>query len=88
MKNPNCDGDGPCHENQQVCVLPYSEDGNLIVCRSCYRAEMIYRRQRNFGLAKDLQFEIPSWDSLKIYEIGEIQALGMDSTGREVFGYK
>ena len=69
MKNPNCDGSGPCNETyRQVRVLPTGGDSNAILCLSCFAREMIYRRERNKELSKDCQFELPKWNELKIYE--------------------
>ena len=67
MQNPNCDGSGPCSKNPEVRVLPYGGDGNLIVCKKCYYREMEFRFLRNEELSKDCQFELPTWDDLKIY---------------------
>jgi len=69
MTNPNCDGgtENNCNPNQEVRILPYGGDGNLIVCKSCFNREMIFRRQRNQELAKDCQFALPAWNDLKVY---------------------
>lgn len=69
MQNPNCDGSGPCSQVQQVRVLPYGGDGNLILCHSCYNKEMAFRYARNQELAKDCQYDLPAWSSLKVYPI-------------------
>lgn len=49
--------------------------GNLILCRFCFCRENDYRRERNKALAKDFQFETPTWETLKVYGQTEPQAL-------------
>ncbi len=69
MQNPMCDGSGPCDPGE-VRVLPLGTSphhGNLILCRNCYHHEIQYRQDRNRELAKDCAYDLPSWDSLKIY---------------------
>ena len=66
-QNNMCDGAGPCSKGE-VRVLPYAEAGNLIVCKSCFNREMIFRRQRNFELGKDCQYDVPKWADLEIYQ--------------------
>lgn len=69
MQNPMCDGSGPCHPGE-VRVLPWTRDrwgGNSILCWLCFRREMTWRHQRNAELAEDCQFDLPRWESLKIY---------------------
>lgn len=71
MSNPNCDGSGP-HSGEEVRVLPTGGSSNAILCFSCYRREMVYRRQRNSALAtpqlsEDAKFKLPAWESLKVY---------------------
>ncbi len=63
--NNNCDGDHCRSETGDVRVLPYGGGGNLILCRACYEHEMAFRRERN--LAVWSPFELPAWDSLKVY---------------------
>lgn len=68
--NANCDGSGPCILNGQVRVLPAGSQphhGNMILCRLCYRREIAFRKSRNEELGKDCQFQLPRWESLKIY---------------------
>lgn len=67
--NPNCDGGfGANHSvNPQVRVLPTGGDSNLIVCRLCYQKEINFRRERNLTLSDDAKFDLPSWESLKVY---------------------
>jgi len=73
MNNPNCDGAGP-HCAGPVKVLPMhkfeTHHGNLILCRNCFNREIEFRAIRNQRLAKDCAFALPSWDSLKVYEVG------------------
>lgn len=69
MKNDNCDGSGPCYPGK-VRVLPIGTNphhGNLILCRACYLREIAVRKDRNTDLAKDCQFALPTWESLKVY---------------------
>lgn len=66
MDNWNCDGSGP-HCGGEVRVLPTGGDGNAILCLNCYNREIAYRVERNRDLGKDCQFELPQWDTLKVY---------------------
>jgi hypothetical protein len=62
--NPNCDGD-KCEKNEGIVkVLPTGPDSNAILCFACYLNEMAFRRSR---IADGVEFDLPSWDSLKIY---------------------
>lgn len=68
-KNWNCDGAGP-HQEGAVRVLPMGKNpdhGNLILCLNCYCREMAFRRERNRELAADCAFDLPSWETLKVY---------------------
>ncbi len=68
--NPNCDGQESrptCSDNNEVRVLPYGGDGNLIVCRAHYEKEIAFRVSRNRELGADAQYDLPKWDSLKVY---------------------
>jgi hypothetical protein len=67
-ENPNCCGSGPCSSNPEVRVLPLGGEGNLILCWRCYGNEIRFRRERNEELSKDCQFDLPSWNSLKVYQ--------------------
>lgn len=51
----------PCDEMR---VLPYSSDGNILVSRASYIKEMRFRREQN---SKGIPFDLPSWESLKVY---------------------
>jgi len=66
MNNNNCDGSGPCGMGE-VRVLPTGGDSNAILCRRCFNREIAFRQDRNRDLAKDCQFDLPSWESLKVY---------------------
>jgi len=69
MQNPNCDGSGPC-DLGEVRVLPWTRDkhgGNSILCRLCFSREIQYRIERNKELAKDCQYDLPAWESCKVY---------------------
>lgn len=68
MKNPNCDNDKCKFSRGEVRVLPTGGEGNAILCRECYRHEMVYRAERNKELGKENQFEIPTWNDLKVYD--------------------
>ena len=68
--NPNCDGNHCSSEQGQVRVLPYSGDGNLILCQACYHYEMAWRKDRNKELASWAAFKLPAWSNLKIYDHG------------------
>jgi len=50
--------------SNEVRVLPYSKDGNLIVSRESYEKEMKYRRER---IKAGVSYELPTWESLKVY---------------------
>jgi hypothetical protein len=66
--NPNCDGSGP-HVISEVRVLTTGGDGNAILCRVCFIREMEFRKDRNKTLGTASQFEMPTWESLKVYEV-------------------
>ena len=60
------------HAIGQIKRLPLSrEQGSaLLLCRACYEHEIRYRRERNRELAAaatGTAFELPTWDSLKVY---------------------
>lgn len=71
MINPNCGGRGPCILNGEVRVLPTGGDSNAILCKLCYRREIEYRKSRNLELGTAFQFELPAWDTLKVYDTGK-----------------
>lgn len=69
--NPNCCGGHCLFDEGEVRVLPLGkipDHGNLILCRYCFEHEMNYRRDRNRELSREAQFQIPTWDSLKVNE--------------------
>jgi len=41
--------------------------GNIILCRACYEYEIAYRKERNAELSAGCQFDLPAWESLKVY---------------------
>ena len=56
----------------QVRVLPLSSDkmgGNVIVCYSHYMNEIKFRIERNKELSESAKFDLPAWESLKVYEV-------------------
>lgn len=58
------------HETKkQVRRLPISEDSAVIVCITHYWAEMHFRQERNKELDKSCQFDLPKWNSLKVYKV-------------------
>lgn len=63
--NPDCSGAGPHSRNMTVRILHTGGGGNAILCRACFWREMSYRRQR---IAEGVPFELPSWQSLTIYD--------------------
>lgn len=66
-KNPDCDGsDESCKGSLEVRILP-TGDSNLILCRDCHAHEMAFRRER---ARSGIPFEIPAFESLKVYERG------------------
>lgn len=65
--NPNCDGSGPHILNGEVRVLPTGGDSNAILCKLCFKREIAFRKERNRDLGKDFQFQLPDWESLKVY---------------------
>lgn len=65
--NDYCDGAHCVSKIGEVRVLPTGVDSNAILCRACYTHEMKFRRERNYVLGKDAQFQLPTWESLKVY---------------------
>lgn len=91
MTNNNCGGPGPC-DMGEVRVLPTGGDSNAILCRRCFNCEIAFRQVRNRDLAKDSQFKLPTWGSLKVYRVadgnentlyGEIVAAGIPFASHE-----
>jgi hypothetical protein len=50
---------------QEVRLLPYGGDGNIIVGRVSYDKEMQFRKIRNKTVCSP--YDIPSWESLEVY---------------------
>jgi hypothetical protein len=73
MKNPNCDNYKCLHPHSEVRLLPTGGDSNAILCRTCFEHELHFRRQRNRDLSLDCRFDLPSWDSLKVYAPAQTQ---------------
>lgn len=69
--NPNCDGGNCVIETGEVRVLPTGGDSNAILCRACFAREIAFRRERNRELSSDCKFDLPTWDSLKVYKESE-----------------
>ena len=69
-RNNMCDGSRCKLPNGEVRLLPTGGDGNMIYCRACYEHEMSYRRERNRDMGY-AAFELPKWEDLKVYEVGE-----------------
>ena len=67
VHNPNCDGDQCAADSGEVRVLPECGEGNSILCRSCFDHSIAYRRDRNQGLDASCRFDLPAWESLKVY---------------------
>jgi hypothetical protein len=62
-----CDGsDGatPCIGEQRT--LPFA-NGNLHLCRKHFEKEMAWRKAQNRNNPPDSQYDIPKWESLKVY---------------------
>lgn len=68
---PGCDGSGP-HLGTQVRILPEGGAGNSILCFGCYLQAMEFRRDRNQELNGASRFDLPLWQSLKVYESWEV----------------
>ena len=64
--NSDCDGSGP-HSCGEIRILPITRDSNAVVCHACYRHEMAFR----LGITANGSLpvpDLPSWESLKVYE--------------------
>jgi hypothetical protein len=51
--------------SEEVRLLPYCSDGNIIVGRVSYDKEMKFRKERNKTVCSP--YDIPSWESLEVY---------------------
>ena len=64
-----------CASIKPCRVLPTSTDpmgSNVILCEECHiERELPWRVLRNETLSKSAQFDLPEWDSLKVYEVTE-----------------
>ena len=69
--NNYCCGAGP-HTAGEVRVMPCGGDSNLILCRSCWYAELAYRIDRHKEQAgTGLKTALPAWETAKVYDAGE-----------------
>jgi hypothetical protein len=59
------------HEVTEARLLPTGGGGNVIVGRQAYEKEMRFRRER---IAAGAPFELPAWESLKVYFEGRAEA--------------
>ena len=69
--NSMCDGSHCKCSDGEVRLLPYGGGGNMIYCHACYLHEMSYRRQRNRDLGDPNAFQLPKWEDLEVYKVGE-----------------
>ena len=69
---PGCDG-GFCRSNkaQELRRLPTGGEGAAILCQACYQQEMGWRRDRNKELDADVRYDLPTWESLEVYNGAE-----------------
>ena len=68
--NNDCCGNGP-HTAGEVRVMPAGGDSNLILCCACWQRELSYRRERNRTLGTFAQYNLPAWETAKVYDAGE-----------------
>lgn len=68
VKNFGCDGGHCVRSAGETRVLPIGGGGNLILCRACYAYELAWRAERNRELGSAAQFDLPSWESLEVYQ--------------------
>ena len=61
IHNNNCDGEYCTEEDAEVRGLPIDGNSNDILCRSCFKHEIEWRK--HYLVDPDL----PTWESLKIY---------------------
>ena len=67
VKTYNCGGLRCVTDIGEVRLLPTGGESNAILCFACYNYEMNWRKERNEDLGDLEQFDIPLWNSLKIY---------------------
>ena len=67
--NWNCDhaGNGMC-SSAPVRILPTGAGGNIICCHRHWQVEIDFRKERNKKLCADAQYDLPEWESLKVYD--------------------
>ena len=73
IDNPNCDfsSDSGCSLNAEVRLLPLGDSphsGNIICCRTHHAHELRYRQERNRELGASVQFALPAWETLTVYD--------------------
>lgn len=71
-KNANCDGSHCKSSKGIVKLLPYSSDGNMIFCHSCYIHEIDDRKER---IKEGVPWSLPEWENLKTYEVEEEEVI-------------
>ena len=49
----------------EVRLLPTGGEGNMILCKCHYRAEMLVRFH---NIMQGIPEDLPTWESLKVYE--------------------
>ena len=65
-RHPQCCG-GHCFSAKgDVRTVKYPGGMTMDFCRHCYDKEMDYRRNRNFSLSPEVQWEIVPWDKAPI----------------------
>lgn len=68
IHNNGCDGAWCRTTNGDIRVLKTGSDSNALLCVSCFNHEMRWRIERNLELSPDCRFDLPTWESLKIYK--------------------
>ncbi len=54
-------------EVTEARILPVGDAGNSICGIKGYMQEMQFRRERNKKLGESAQYDLPAWESLKVY---------------------
>lgn len=67
LQNHNCDNTKCDSPDGEVRWLPTGGNSNALLCRSCFDHEMEFRRNRNLNLDPDCRFDLPAWETLKVY---------------------
>jgi len=71
MSNP-CDGGDMCNgqTDGETRLLPVGGNGNLILCRECYKVELSFRFNRIIGKpghgTEGIEQDMPTWESLTV----------------------